>query len=166
LNVESKIFRNDQSLKEIASSTYSGVVLSPGPGIPENSGNILEVIKYYMNKIPILGICLGHQAIGYLFSAQIINAYKPMHGKISKINLKSDYLFNRLPGEINVVRYHSLALSQLPQNLEKIAATANGEIMAIRHKYKNIRGLQFHPEAILSEYGIDILENWVEHNEI
>jgi anthranilate synthase component 2 len=166
LEVDSIIFRNNQDIEEITKHVYSGIVLSPGPGKPCDSGNLLEVIKYYMDKIPILGICLGHQAIGNFFNVQIIKAEKPMHGKISKIQLKNDYIFKGMPDKINVVRYHSLVLSQLPTELENIASTANGEIMAIRHKTKNIRGLQFHPEAILTEYGMNILRNWVVVNEI
>jgi anthranilate synthase component 2 len=142
------------------------MVLSPGPGKPCDSGNLLELIECYMDKIPILGICLGHQAIGNFMGAQIIKAEKPMHGKISKINLTEDYLFRTIPKRIKVVRYHSLVLYQLPEELEQIATTSNGEIMAIRHKHKNIRGLQFHPEAVMTEFGKDILWNWVEHNEI
>lgn len=166
LNVDSRIFRNDQPLKEIIKYSYKGIVLSPGPGIPAHAGNMLEVIRYYLDKIPILGICLGHQAIGYFFKAGIENAQMPMHGKISRISLKNDYLFSGLPDAINVVRYHSLVLNQLPNEIEKIALAENGEIMAIKHKNKNIRGLQFHPEAILTEYGMHILNNWILYNEI
>jgi anthranilate synthase component 2 len=166
LNVDVLIFRNNAQLEEITKHSYNGVVLSPGPGKPYNSGIMLKVIHHYMDKIPILGICLGHQAVGNFFNAQVINAEKPMHGKISKIKLNSDYLFKKIPGEINVVRYHSLIINQLPEELENIAAASNGEIMAIRHKYKNIRGLQFHPEAALTDFGKDILKNWVDFNEI
>ena len=166
LNVNSKIFRNDQSINEITPFQCSGIVLSPGPGIPKNSGNMLDVIKYYMDKVPILGICLGHQAIGNFFNAKIIKAERPMHGKISSIYVENDYLFKGLPAIIKVVRYHSLVLNELPAEIEQIAYSNNGEIMAIKHKHKNIRGLQFHPEAILTEFGMDILRNWVLHNEI
>ena len=166
LNVTPKVFRNNQPIEEITNYNYKGVVLSPGPGLPEESGNLLEVIKYYENKLPILGICLGHQAIGQFFNTDILNAYKPMHGKISKVFLEEDYLFEDLPGEIQAVRYHSLILGKLPDSLEVIARAKNNEIMAIRHKDLNIRGLQFHPEAILTEYGIMILQNWVRQNDV
>lgn len=166
LNIDVLIFRNNEQLEEIARHSFNGIVLSPGPGKPCDSGIMLEVVKYYMDRIPILGICLGHQAIGNFFNAQIVNSEKPMHGKISKIKLKNDYLFKRIPDEINVVRYHSLVINQLPEVLENIATASNGEIMAIRHIYKNIRGLQFHPEAVLTDFGMDILKNWVDYNEI
>lgn len=164
--VTPKVLRNNQPLDEITKYTYSGVVLSPGPGLPEESGNLLEVIRYYKRKLPILGICLGHQAIGQFFKAPIINAEKPMHGKISKVLLKKDYLFKDLPKEIHAVRYHSLILGNLPEGLEIIAETERNEIMALRHKKFNIRGLQFHPEAILTDYGKMMLLNWVRHNDI
>ena len=164
LNVTPKVFRNNQSINRITNHHYKGVVLSPGPGLPEESGNLLDVINFYRNKLPILGICLGHQAIGQFFSANIINAEKPMHGKISNVILETDYLFRDLPKEINAVRYHSLILDNLPDSLEIIARTEKNEIMAIRHKELNIRGLQFHPEAILTEFGIKMLLNWVRHN--
>jgi len=166
LHVNALIFRNNIQIEEITKHTFNGVVLSPGPGKPGDAGNMMELIEYYEDKIPILGICLGHQAIGSYFNAKIITADKPMHGKISKIKLADDYLFNQIPDEINVVRYHSLVLHHLPVELEIIATTDHGEVMAIRHKYKNIRGLQFHPEAVLTESGMNILRNWVEHNEI
>lgn len=166
LNVIPKVFRNNQPLSEITNNNYKGVVLSPGPGLPEDSGNLLEVIKYYENKLPILGICLGHQALGQFFNAHILKADKPMHGKISKVFLEEDYIFKNLPDEIMAVRYHSLILGKLPDCVEIIAKTEKDEIMAIRHKYLNIRGLQFHPEAILTEYGISILKNWARHNDI
>ena len=161
-----KVFRNDQSIEEITKYNYTGVVLSPGPGLPEESGNLLEVIRYYKNKLPVLGICLGHQAIGQSFKAHVINAVKPMHGKISKVFLEKDYLFKDLPKVIQAVRYHSLILGNLPDRLEIIAKTKKNEIMAIRHKKLNIRGVQFHPEAILTDYGKKMLLNWVRHNGI
>ena len=165
-NVTPKVFRNNQSLDEITKNKYKGVVLSPGPGLPEESGNLLNVIKYYQNKLPILGICLGHQAIGKFYKAAIIKADKPMHGKFSKVLLENDYLFKDMPDKIRTVRYHSLILDDLSGNLEIIARTENSEIMAIRHQKLNIRGLQFHPEAILTEYGKKIIENWIRENQL
>lgn len=166
LKVTPKVFRNNQTIDEITKYDYKGVVLSPGPGLPEESGNLLEVIRYYKNQLPIIGICLGHQAIGQFFNAPIINAEKPMHGKISNVLLEKDYLFKNLPNEIQAVRYHSLILSDLPESLEIIARTEKNEIMAMRHRDLNIRGLQFHPEAILTEFGKMMLLNWVRHNDI
>ena len=166
LNVTPKVIRNNQSLEEITDNKYKGIVLSPGPGLPEESGNLMNVIGHYAGKLPILGICLGHQAIGQFFNATILKAKKPMHGKISRIFLEDDYLFKDIPDEISTVRYHSLILGNLPENLEIIARTENKEIMAIRHQIFNIRGLQFHPEAILTEYGKMILQNWVRQNKL
>jgi anthranilate synthase component 2 len=166
LNVTPRVFRNNQSLEEITNNKYAGVVLSPGPGLPEESGNLLNVIKYYADKLPILGICLGHQAIGLFFNTAIVKANRPMHGKISKVILEDDYLFKNIPVEINAVRYHSLILGNLSDKLEIIGRTENNEIMAIRHQILNIRGLQFHPEAVLTEYGKRILQNWVRENQL
>jgi anthranilate synthase component 2 len=166
LNVNTEVFRNNQCLEDITKNKYKGVVLSPGPGQPQESGNLLNVIKYYQNKLPILGICLGHQAIGQFYKATIIKADKPMHGKFSQVLLEKDYLFKDIPDKIRTVRYHSLILDNLPDNLEIIARTENNEIMAIRHQTLNIRGLQFHPEAILTEYGKKIIENWIRENQI
>lgn len=166
LNVTPQVFRNNQSLEYITKNKYKGVVLSPGPGLPEESGNLLNVIKYYQNKLPILGICLGHQAIGQFYKAKIIQADKPMHGKLSQVLLENDYLFKDIPNKIRTVRYHSLILDNVPDNLEIIGRTENNEIMAIRHQTLNIRGLQFHPEAILTEYGKKIIKNWIRENQL
>lgn len=166
LHIDARIFRNNQSLEEITSQNYNALVLSPGPGVPRNSGNIFQVLEYYSEKIPVLGICLGHQAIGSYYGANLLKAEKPMHGKISSIHIHTDYLFKGLPKRINVVRYHSLVIGDLPDDLEPIATSDNGEIMAIRHRQKNLRGVQFHPEAILTDYGFQMLHNWVEYNEI
>jgi len=166
LNVMCRVIRNNQPLKKITAYNYRGIVLSPGPGLPGNSGNLLEVLNHYHQKLPILGICLGHQAIGEFFDAEITRAIRPMHGKISKVKVRQDYIFQGLPDEISVVRYHSLVLDRLPRVLETIGLTSNNEIMAIRHKMLNIRGLQFHPEAILTEFGMDMLRNWVKFNAI
>ena len=166
LHVDVRIFRNNQPIEEITSQAYRALVLSPGPGIPEDSGNIFEVLEHYFEKIPVLGICLGHQAIGSFFGAELIKAAAPMHGKISSIQINRDYMFRGLPDTINVVRYHSLVIGNLPDDIESIAKAENGEVMAIRHKYRNIRGVQFHPEAILTEFGFAMIRNWVAYNEI
>lgn len=145
---------------------YKGIVLSPGPGTPEKAGNLLKVIKYYQNKLPILGICLGHQAIGTFYGAELVKANKPMHGKVSLVKLSADYLFKGIPRDMTAVRYHSLKLINLTSELEAIGWTKENEIMGIRHRYRNIRGLQFHPEAILTENGFSIIKNWVIYNQI
>jgi anthranilate synthase/aminodeoxychorismate synthase-like glutamine amidotransferase len=166
LGSDIKVFRNDDPIKEIIKNQYTGIILSPGPGKPDTAGYLMELIGYYEDKLPILGICLGHQAIGLHFGAQLERAQKPMHGKLSTITIKEDYLFNRIPPRFKVVRYHSLVLEKLHGTIEPIAFSEEEEIMAIRHRTKNIRGLQFHPEAILTEFGFDMIKSWVKHNQI
>ncbi len=164
LQVEVKVFRNSETLEEVSRFNYKGVILSPGPGVPESSGNLLKILRYFAGSHPILGICLGHQAIGSMYGARIVRAGKPMHGKISKIRVEDDYLFNNMPDQLEIVRYHSLILDNLPACLKIIARTSEGEIMAIRHENLNIRGLQFHPEAFLTQYGFDMIRNWINVN--
>ncbi len=160
LELEVKVLRNNASLKQLLSEKYNGVVLSPGPGIPTKAGDLMKVLDFYHTKIPVLGICLGHQAIGAYFKGEIKKAPKPMHGKISKIFHENDSLFINIPSGFNVVRYHSLICSKLSSKLQVIANTDIGEIMALKHKYLPIYGLQFHPEAVLTQYGLEILRNW------
>ncbi|MEM6359567.1 MAG: aminodeoxychorismate/anthranilate synthase component II [Bacteroidota bacterium] len=167
LGVQCKVFRNNVPLEEIQSFKYEGLVLSPGPSIPENSGNLASVIKYYYDQLPILGICLGHQAIGQFFGARLHKAIKPMHGKISKIKVKHDPIFRGLEQYFEVVRYHSLILSLSPDHpIIPLAYTEENELMALRHKVLPIWGLQFHPEAALTQYGLEILGNWISINGI
>lgn len=161
LNVSCDVRRNDHKIEDIISQKYSGVILSPGSGNPINAGNMMEIINYYHNKLPIMGICLGHQAIGQYFGAKLQKSLKPMHGKISEIICKAADIHLNIPEKIKVVRYHSLILSDLPSNIEAIAHSSEGEIMSIRHNTLPIYGLQYHPEAILTEYGKEILKNWV-----
>jgi anthranilate synthase component 2 len=131
--------------------------------MPKKAGCLLEVVDFYHQKLPILGICLGHQAIGEFFGAHLVKAPYPMHGKISTIFCQKDILFNKLPNSFEVVRYHSLLLEKLPNSLSTIAHTTQREIMSIRHKTLPIWGVQFHPEAILTQFGLEILENWLEN---
>jgi anthranilate synthase component 2 len=166
LGTEIKIYRNDDPMTEIIRDEYTGVIFSPGPGRPETSGNLNRLIAYYENRLPMLGICLGHQAIGQYFGAGLVRAQKPMHGKRSLISVMDDYIFTSLPRKFQVVRYHSLVLQHTAGAIESIAFSAEGEIMAIRHAEKNIRGVQFHPEAVLTEYGMVILRNWISYNRI
>jgi anthranilate synthase component 2 len=126
----------------------------------------MAVLNYYFDKIPILGICLGHQAIGEFFGGELKKAKKPMHGKISTISHKGDVLFQNLPDTFSVVRYHSLICENIVDPLEVIAETESNEVMALRHKELSIYGLQFHPEAVLTEYGLEILRNWKNINSI
>lgn len=166
LGLAVEVMRNNAPLESLLSSKYKGVILSPGPGMPKNAGNLMKVIEHIHEKIPVLGICLGHQAIGQFFGAEIIQAKKPMHGKISKISHGNDPIFNEIPANFNVVRYHSLICSNIPDQLEVIAESNTGEIMALKHKTLPIHGLQFHPEAVLTDYGLEILRNWKNINSL
>lgn len=167
LGVKCEVVRNNIPLETITSGKYDGIVLSPGPEVPEKAGNLMEVLKYYCGKLPVLGICLGHQAIGLLYGSEIVKAIRPMHGKISRITLKEDVLFAGLPRSINVVRYNSLVvMHEKEAAIRAIARSEDGEIMALRHKELPIWGVQFHPEAALTEYGLDILKNWLTYNQI
>ncbi|GAA0892481.1 aminodeoxychorismate/anthranilate synthase component II [Fulvivirga kasyanovii] len=167
LGVKCEVVRNNVPLEAITSGHYEGVVLSPGPEVPEKAGNLMEVLKHYSGKVPVLGICLGHQAIGQLFGAELIKAIRPMHGKISRISLMEDMLFAGLPRSISVVRYNSLVVTQEKETaIRAIARSEEGEIMALRHRELPIWGVQFHPEAALTEYGLDILKNWLTYNQI
>ncbi|MES2733011.1 MAG: aminodeoxychorismate/anthranilate synthase component II [Bacteroidota bacterium] len=159
--VQCTVLRNDVGLAEIQRSDYKGIVLSPGPGTPQQAGCMREVIDYYHRKLPMLGICLGHQALGEFFGAPVTKANRPMHGKISEVVTYPDALFVDIPERIRVVRYHSLVLQALPKPLECIAETADGEMMAFRHPSLPLRGVQFHPEAALTEYGLQMLKNWL-----
>lgn len=163
LGIAYQLYRNDVPLEEIQKQEYTGLVISPGPETPERAGRLMEILAHYIDKLPILGICLGHQAIGQYFGASLHKAEKPMHGKVSIIHLEAHPVFEGLPQQMEVVRYHSLVLDDLPESLHCIARCENGEIMAIAHSSLPILGLQFHPEAWLTRYGMDILQAWYEH---
>ncbi|MGN1033513.1 MAG: anthranilate synthase component II, partial [Intestinibacter sp.] len=147
-----KIFRNDEvTVDEIRALNPKGVVISPGPGIPEDSNVSLDVIKELGDEIPVLGICLGHQAIGIVFGGDVVRADKIYHGKQSTVTLKDDLIFKGIPKEIDVMRYHSLVVDKntFSDELEILAETKQDKvIMAVKHKNKNIYGLQFHPESV------------------
>ncbi len=171
LGQELLVIRNDEkTLDEIEELGFSGIVLSPGPGIPQNSGLMMALIDRWHNRVPILGICLGHQAIGTYFGIELIKAPYPMHGKVSTITTIHHPMWNDLPDKFNVCRYHSLVLD-FKINLEGtdqgglLISTAtsqdDGLNMAIAHKHLPIWGIQFHPEAILTQCGIEILNNWL-----
>jgi len=164
LNQKVKVYRNGKiSLDEIKILNPEGIILSPGPKTPKDSGISLQVIKHLKGKIPILGICLGHQSIAYSFGAKIVKGDKPMHGKISSIHHNNKGAFKGLKNPIMVTRYHSLEVSKetLPDCLEITAYSEDGAIMGIKHKEFIIEGLQFHPEALLTECGHDMLENFI-----
>jgi anthranilate synthase component 2 len=161
-----EIKRNNSSLDKIKKGNFSGIVISPGPGKPEDAGITMPLLDHFHNKLPILGICLGHQAIGKYFGSTVGKAKVPMHGKISKIHCIEDPIFRNIPSTFNVVRYHSLLIDQLSDNLIPLAMSAENEVMVIKHKEFSIYGIQYHPEAILTEYGKKILQNWIILNNI
>lgn len=161
LNVKTEVIRNNVSMDSINFSKYSGIVLSPGPEKPEKAGILSEVVKAKIGQMPMLGICLGHQAIGQYLGATLVKARYPMHGKISSIKTEEAIIFNGLPNEFDVVRYHSLVLHNLPNDLSPIAQTEDGELMAFENVELKVTGIQFHPEAILTQYGLEMLKNWV-----
>ncbi len=160
------VVRNDEtSLNDI--STYDQIVLSPGPGLPEEAGITLEVIRQFGSSKRILGVCLGHQAIGIAFGGHLENLATVHHGVSSNLHLtKNDYLWNDFPDGSSVGRYHSWVVSrkQLPQCLEILATDESGEIMALRHNVYDIRGVQFHPESIMTTHGKLLIRNWVREN--
>jgi anthranilate synthase component 2 len=160
LGQECHVIRNDEP-KENWTLNIDGVVISPGPMIPQKAGHLMKMLDYYHDKKPIIGICLGHQAIGEYFGAKLIHAKKPMHGKVSKIKVEDDPLFKDIPKHFNVVRYHSLLLSNFISPLKELAITENGENMALKHESLPIWGIQYHPEAALTEFGLQVLKNWL-----
>ena len=160
-----KVFRNDKiTLDEISKLNPSMILLSPGPGRPEDAGLCIDIVKEFYDKIPILGVCLGHQSICIAFGGVISYASELMHGKSSIISLSDDLIFKGLDKEITVGRYHSLSLNDetLPKELKLIARSDDGEIMAVKHEKFNVYGLQFHPESILTPDGLSILTNFSE----
>lgn len=160
-----KVFRNDKiTLDEISKLNPSMIVLSPGPGRPGDAGICIDIVKEFYDKIPIFGVCLGHQSICMAFGGIISYASELMHGKSSIITLSDDLIFKGLDKEITVGRYHSLSLKDesLPKELELIARSDDGEIMAVKHEKFNVYGLQFHPESILTPDGLSILTNFSE----
>ncbi|MDR5588717.1 anthranilate synthase component II [Clostridium aquiflavi] len=163
---EVTVIRNDEiTPEELTKLNLNGIVISPGPGRPENAGESINVIKKLGNKIPILGICLGHQAIAVAYGGNVIKANKIFHGKTSKIQIKGRDLFEGVSRKIEVMRYHSLIIDKgsLPEELEVIAETIDTkDIMAIKHKNYKVYGLQFHPESIFTPKGKKIIRNFVE----
>lgn len=153
---------NDITIEEIERLNPSHILLSPGPGNPNDAGICLDVVHYFYKKIPILGVCLGHQTIAQTFGATIIKAPEPMHGKVSEIQHDGRGIFHSLNSPLKVTRYHSLIVdpTTIPNSLEVSAITKNGEIMGVRHKTYHIEGIQAHPEAILTEDGLDLLHNF------
>ena len=159
-----KVFKNDEiTVAELSALDISGIVISPGPGRPEDSGITLEVIDYFKGVVPILGVCLGHQSIGQVFGGEVVHAGEIMHGKTSLITTDEKGVFSNIPKKFQAMRYHSLVVKKdsLPDCLEVTATSPDGEIMGLKHKDLNVYGVQFHPESIGTNYGKEIIRNFL-----
>ena len=164
LGEEVKVFRNDEiAVEEIGKLKPARICISPGPCSPAEAGISVETIKRYAGQVPILGVCLGHQAIGEAFGGKVVRAQKVMHGKTDSIHHTGVGVFTDIPNPFTVTRYHSLAIekSSIPAVLEITATSSDGEIMGVRHREFAVEGVQFHPESILSEYGHALLKNFL-----
>ena len=160
------VVRNDKiNSSEIIKKKYNKIVISPGPGNPDQSGNCIKIVKKLYKKIPILGVCLGHQIIGQVFGSKIIQAKNLVHGKTSKIISKKKGILKNLPKFFDATRYHSLIIDKetLSKNLTITAETKNGTIMGIMHNNYNVHGVQFHPESIKTPIGMRILNNFIKY---
>ncbi|NLF55963.1 MAG: aminodeoxychorismate/anthranilate synthase component II [Thauera phenolivorans] len=165
LGAKVKVFRNDEiTLEQIANLNPEQLVISPGPCTPAEAGISVAAIREFAGRLPILGVCLGHQSIGAAFGARIVHARRMMHGKTSPVHHTDSGVFRGLPNPLVCTRYHSLAIEResLPDCLEITAWTDDGEIMGVRHKTLEVEGVQFHPESILTENGHDLLRNFLE----
>jgi len=164
LGEDVKVIRNDElTVDEIGRLGAERIVLSPGPCTPNEAGVSLDVIRRFAGKTPILGVCLGHQAIGQAFGGKVVHAKQLMHGKVSRIHHQGRGVFSGLPSPYEATRYHSLAIERAscPKQLEVTAWTEDGEIMGVRHTSLDVEGVQFHPESILTEHGHALLKNFV-----
>ena len=168
LGITVDVIRNDGiTHKQIIKNKYDKIIISPGPGNPNQSGNCIKIVKELYKIIPILGVCLGHQIIGQVFGSKIIQANKLMHGKTSVIKSKKIGILKNLPSEFEATRYHSLIIDKktLSDQLEITAETKDGIIMGVMHKEYNIHGVQFHPESIKTIIGIKILKNFINYRD-
>ena len=166
LGAEVEVIRNDQTtVEDIRAKKYDAIVLSPGPGIPSDAGITEQVIRELGGEVPILGICLGHQAIGEVFGGKVVRAGEIVHGKTSPLQHNGKGLYEGIPQNVPIGRYHSLVIDRatLPDCLEVTSDLADGTIMGVRHKAKNIEGIQFHPESILTPDGKKMMENFLKH---
>ncbi|MGC3963691.1 MAG: aminodeoxychorismate/anthranilate synthase component II [Rhodocyclaceae bacterium] len=164
LGADVRVHRNDQiTIEQIEAMRPERIVVSPGPCSPAEAGISIELIRHFAGKLPILGVCLGHQSIGAAFGGEIVHAKQLMHGKTSQIHHNDVGVFKGLPNPFTATRYHSLAIRRetLPDCLEVTAWTDDGEIMGVRHKTLPIEGVQFHPESIMTEGGHDLLRNFL-----
>jgi anthranilate synthase component 2 len=164
LGAEVKVWRNDAiTVDELLAMNPQGVILSPGPCDPDQAGICLEMVKRGAGRLPILGVCLGHQAIGQAFGGKVVRGPKPMHGKVSEVSHKGAGVFEGLPNNFEATRYHSLVVARegLPDCLEVTAETADGMIMGMQHREHPVHGVQFHPESIASQHGHKLLGNFL-----
>ncbi|WNC15028.1 aminodeoxychorismate/anthranilate synthase component II [Brevibacillus brevis] len=164
LGEELQVYRNDKiTLEEIERLSPDYLMISPGPCTPNEAGISMEAIRHFAGKIPILGVCLGHQSIGQVFGGKVIRAERLMHGKTSEVFHDGKTIFQDIPSPFTAARYHSLIVeeSTIPSELEVTARTAEGEIMAIRHREYPIEGVQFHPESIITQHGKQLLKNFL-----
>ena len=160
---ECRVVRNNEPMAQFIDESVDGIVLSPGPGTPRQAGRLLDVVAHYHRRVPMLGVCLGHQALGEFFGASLVSAARPMHGKVSAIRIVADdELLRNLSATFAVTRYHSLLLTNLPADLISTAVSETNEVMAMCHRTLPIWGVQFHPEAALTPNGLQLLINWVE----
>ena len=165
LGAEVKVVRNDEStVEELDGMTPEKIVVSPGPCTPNEAGVSVDVIKHFGEKLPVLGVCLGHQCIGQAYGARVAGAGEIMHGKTSMISHDGKGVFEGLPDPFEAIRYHSLAVMQegIPEELEVTAWSDSGVIMGLRHKSLPVEGVQFHPESIMTRTGHDLLRNFLE----
>ena len=165
LGADVHVYRNDAvTVAQLAAWQPERIVVSPGPCTPNEAGISVEAIRYFAGRIPVLGVCLGHQAIGQAFGGRIVRAQRVMHGKLSAVTHDGRGVFSGLPSPFNVTRYHSLAIERatLPDCLEVSATSEDGEIMGVRHRELAVEGVQFHPEAILTEHGHALLRNFLD----
>lgn len=159
---ECVVYRNDElSLSELIAINPQRIIISPGPCTPRQAGISMQVIDYFHARVPILGVCLGHQALGMYFGGKLAHAAYPMHGKTSPIAHTGHRLFNHIPSPTTVMRYHSLVIKELQHtDLEVIAQCDDGTVMAVAHKHYPCVGVQFHPESVGTDYGLQLLKNW------
>ena len=161
LGMDLHIVRNDVDPGLLLAQEWEALVLSPGPETPEKAGNLMAILGQYVYEIPVLGICLGHQALGQFFGASLVKGRQPVHGKVHEVfQRKSHPYLEGIPESFNVTRYHSLEIRNLPDQLQVLLETEKGELMAFAHAHLPILGIQYHPEAHLTQFGLEILGNW------
>ena len=153
----------DNQVDDAALHSFDGVMISPGPGDPASAGNSMKIIDWsYRNQMPLLGVCLGHQAIAEHFGGVVSRATRLLHGETSQITHEGSGIFTGLPSPFTATRYHSLSIRSLPEDLIVTARSEDGEVMGIEHRSANIHGVQFHPESVLTEHGHQLLKNWLD----